>query len=113
MVEINLGFSNVLRSLAKLLRSLKKLCIPSQRYLCSLAKPLCSLAKLVYSLAKIFTFPRKTFAFSRKTEFGQTLPVYFTACKLVVHTARTFTMERFIEFYFKLGLKFKYSQLCI
>ena len=69
-----------------------------------------SLAKLLRSLAKIFAFPRKTFAFSRKiicvpsqnicvlsqnylrslakllrslakpAEFGQTLPVYFTAC---------------------------------
>ncbi len=82
---------------------------------------LCSLAKILRSLTKIFAFPHKTFAFSRQersltkllhslaksVEFGQTLPVYFTACKLVVHTARTFTMERFIEFYFKLGLKFK------
>ena len=76
----------------------------------SLAKLLRSLAKLLRSLAKIFAFPRKTFAFSRKiicvpsqnicvlsqnylrslakllrslakpAEFGQTLPVYFTAC---------------------------------
>ncbi len=64
-------FSNVLRSLTKLLHSLEKLgvpskniCVLSQRYLRSLTKRLPSLAKPV--------------------EFGQVLPVYFTA---VVPTA--------------------------
>ncbi len=46
-------FAHLLRSLTKLLCSSKKLCILVQRYLHSLTKPV---------------------------EFGQTLPVYFTAC---------------------------------
>ncbi len=56
---------------------------------------------------KTFAFSHKTFALSRKdicilsqNQFGQTLPVYFTACKF-----HMFTMERFIPFYFELGLK--------
>ncbi len=38
---------------------------------------------------------------AKPVEFGQTLPVYFTACS---SSYSMFTMERFIEFYFELGL---------
>ncbi len=39
---------------------------------------------------------------AKPVEFGQTLPVYFTACS---SSYSLFTMEQFIEFYFELGLK--------
>ncbi len=44
----------------------------------------------------------QNFCVLSQNQFGQTLPVYFTACKIVVHIACTFTMERFKEFYFKI-----------
>ncbi len=72
--------SNVLRSLAKLLRSLEKLCVLLQRYLRSLAN--CVLSQNQLSSDKLFLF----------------------TLQLAVVMARMFTMERFIEFYFELGL---------
>ncbi len=70
--------------------SRKDISVPSQNLHVLSQRYLCSLAKLIRSLAKIFVFPRKTYTFSRKdicipshaniaVEFGQTLPVYFTA----------------------------------
>ncbi len=55
----------------------------------------------------------KRFAFPRETLCSLAKPVEFELFTLqlaVVHTARMFTMERFIEFYFELGLKYKEIQ---
>ncbi len=60
---------------------------------------------------KCFAFPRKTFEFSRKyicvlsqNQLSLDKLFLFTLQLAVIHTARMFTMERFIEFYFELGL---------
>ncbi len=58
----------------------------------------------LWSLAKIFAFSRKTFSFLRKN----------TSCLLYslewFIQLNMFTMERFIEFHFELGLKYKEIQ---
>ncbi len=74
-------FFNVLHSLTKHLRSLEKLCIPSQN-VCVLSQNFCILSqrylrffeKLLHSLAKFLR------SLAKAVEFGETLPVYFTAC---------------------------------
>ncbi len=59
--------------------------------------------KTLRSLAKIFAFPAKLLlSLPKPVEFGQTLPVYFTACS--GSYSYMFTMER-LQFYFKFGLK--------
>ncbi len=73
-----------------------------------------SLAKLLRSLAKIFAFPGKTFAFPRKdicvlsqNQLSSDCLLYSLQWFIQLHM---FTMERFIEFYFELGLKYKEIQ---
>ncbi len=97
-------FFKSLRSLAKLLPSPD--IILSQRYLHSLTKRfffffllqrLRSLAKLLRPLANIFAFSCKT---SLDKHFLCTV-----ACSVLYSSVCT--MERFMEFYFELGIKYK------
>ncbi len=108
VVEKNWGgrkkyFWNVLRSIEKLCVPSQNFCILSQRYFRSLAKLLHSLAKLLRSLAKIF-------AFYRKTNWVRTNSSCLLYSLRWFIQLRMFTMERFLTFYFELGLMYKEIQ---
>ncbi len=86
-------------------------CLPFPRKTFAFSrKDICVLSQTFCVPSKNFAFLRKTFAFSCKdicvlspNQLSSDKLFLFTL-QLSVFTARMFTMERFIEFYFELGL---------